>query len=76
MINRAKDMVTGSGSVVGLPEVRAGRPLYICKLGARFSGRYLITSSTHSIGDSGYTTTFEKRMERLKQGGSRNPCAP
>jgi phage protein D len=74
LTNRAKDMVTGSGSVVGLPEIRAGRPVYICKLGARFSGRYIITSSTHSIADSGYTTTFEARMEELKQGGSRNPC--
>lgn len=62
----AKDLVTGSGSTVGLPELRSGRPVYIRGLGTRFSGRYLITSSTHSIGDSGYTTQFEARMEELK----------
>lgn len=62
----AKDLVTGSGSTVGLPELRAGRPVYIQGLGSRFSGRYLITTSTHAIGDSGYTTQFEARMEELK----------
>jgi phage protein D len=62
----AKDLVSGSGSTVGLPELRAGRPVYIQGLGSRFSGRYLITTSTHAIGDSGYTTQFEARMEELK----------
>lgn len=76
LTDRAKEMVTGSGSVVGLPELRAGRPVYLCKLGARFSGRYLITSSTHSIGDGGYTTSFEARLESPKHGGGSNPCDP
>jgi phage protein D len=62
----AKDLVTGSGSTLGLPELRAGRPVFIQGLGSRFSGRYLVTSSTHAIGDSGYTTQFEARMEELK----------
>ena len=62
----AKNLVTGSGSTVGLPELRAGRPVYIRGLGRRFSGRYLVTSSTHALGDSGYTTQFEARMEELK----------
>lgn len=62
----AKDLVTGSGSTVGVPELRAGRPVYIRGLGNRFSGRYMVTKSTHSLGDSGYTTQFEARMEELK----------
>lgn len=62
----AKDLVTGSGSTLGLPELRAGRPVYIRGLGKRFSGRYLITKTTHTIGDSGYTTQFDARMEELK----------
>lgn len=62
----AKDLVSGSGSTLGLPELRAGRPVFIQGLGSRFSGRYLVTSSTHAIGDSGYTTQFEVRMEELK----------
>ena len=61
-----KDIITGSGTTVGLPELSAGRPVFIRGLGDRFSGRYLITSSTHTIGDSGYTTQFEARVEELE----------
>jgi uncharacterized protein len=69
----ANDLVTGSGGTVGLPELRAARPVFICGLGRRFSGRYVITSSTHSIGDGGYTTSFEARMENLR-GDGQSPC--
>lgn len=58
----AKDMVKGSGSTVGLPDLRAGVFLEIDGLGERFSGRYFVTATTHTIGDSGYTTKFECRL--------------
>lgn len=62
----AKDLVTGSGQVVGLPELRAGRPIFIRGLGKRFSGRYMVTSTTHTIDGNGYLTSFEARMEEPK----------
>src|SRR5262249_17343416 len=40
----AKDMVKGSGSTVGLPDLRAGSIVFIEGLGSRFSGRYFVTS--------------------------------
>jgi uncharacterized protein len=58
-----KDMVKGSGSVVGLPELRTGCKLILSGMGHRFSGSYFVTSTTHTIGDGGYTTRFECRME-------------
>jgi uncharacterized protein len=61
----AKDMVKGSGSTVGLPDLRAGSVVQIDGLGKRFSGRYFVTSSTHALGDGGYTTQFECRREEL-----------
>jgi phage protein D len=61
----AKDMVKASGSVVGLPDLRAGTVLEIDGLGKRFSGRYFVMSTTHSIGDGGYTTQFECRREEI-----------
>jgi len=64
---KAKELVTGSGSTVGLPELRAGRLVYIGGLGKRFTGRYLVTNSTHSLGDSGYSTQFEARLEELME---------
>jgi uncharacterized protein len=62
----AKDLVSGSGQTVGLPELRAGRPVYIRGLGKRFSGRYMVASTTHTIDGNGYLTSFEARMEEPK----------
>ena len=61
----AKDMVKGTGSVPGLPDIRAGTVLLIDGLGKRFSGRYFVIGTTHTIGDSGYTTQFECRREEV-----------
>lgn len=63
----AKDMIKGTGSTVGLPDLRAGSVLIIDGLGERFSGRYFVTGTTHTIGDGGYTTQFECRREELKK---------
>jgi len=61
----AKEMVKGTGSVPGLPDIRAGTVLELDGLGERFSGRYFVVSTSHTIGDSGYTTQFECRREEL-----------
>jgi phage protein D len=64
--NIAKDMIKGSGSTVGLPDLRAGSIVLIEGLGKRFSGRYFVNATTHTIGDGGYTTQFECRKEELR----------
>jgi phage protein D len=61
----AKEMVKGTGSIVGLPDIRAGVALEIDGLGERFSGRYFVIATNHTIGDGGYTTQFECRREEL-----------
>jgi hypothetical protein len=53
------------GKTIGVPDLRAGSKVEIKGLGTRFSGTYLITGTTHSIGDGGYTTEFTGRMEKL-----------
>jgi uncharacterized protein len=62
----AKGLVTGTGSTVGLPKLRAGSVVMIGGIGTRFSGRYFVTDTTHTIGDSGYTTQFSCRREEVK----------
>lgn len=62
-----QELVTGNGSVIGIPELRAGSQVYLWGLGRRFSGRYFVTGTTHTIGMSGYTTQFECRLEELEQ---------
>jgi Bacteriophage probable baseplate hub protein len=61
--DRQKEMVKAAASCVGLPALTAGTKVEIEGLGARFSGTYYVTSTTHTVGDSGYTTRFEARRE-------------
>jgi uncharacterized protein len=56
-----RNTLTGSGSTVGLPKLRAGVAVQISGVGKNYSGRYFIMSTTHTIGDGGYTTQFECR---------------
>ncbi|MBI4520319.1 MAG: phage late control D family protein [Gemmatimonadetes bacterium] len=60
----AQHYVTASASTIGLPELRTGVLVEISGLGPKyFDGTYFLTSSTHSLGDAGYTTQFEARKE-------------
>ncbi len=61
----AADLITGSGASIGLPTLRAGRTVTMAGMGARFDGTYRLTRTTHTIGGSGYTTTFTARKEVL-----------
>jgi uncharacterized protein len=63
LMDRQKEMVKATGTTVGLPDLRAGRQIEIGGLGARFDGVYFVTETTHTIGDSGYTTRFSARRE-------------
>lgn len=65
---RLKTMVTATGTCIGLPNLRAGQFIRISKLGARLSGNYFITATTHTINDSGYTTSFDARREENGSG--------
>lgn len=59
----AQGLVTARGKTVGLPDLRSGRKVQINGLGTRFSGTYTVTSTTHTLGDGGYTTDFSARRE-------------
>jgi phage protein D len=61
--NQQKLMVTVKGTTVGLPELRAGRHVELGELGARLSGRYLVTATTHTFDHQGYSTKFTARLE-------------
>lgn len=60
----AHHYVTASGSTVGIPELRTGSLVEITGVGTKyFAGTYFLTSSTHTLGEGGYTTRFEARQE-------------
>jgi phage protein D len=54
-------LVTGSGSCIGIPSIRASSVVELSGLGPRFSGAYLVTQSTHRLDDDGYVTSFTVR---------------
>jgi phage protein D len=56
---RSLDFISGQGSVIGDPNIRARQVVEIKDIGKRFSGSHYITSTTHTIDSSGYRTDFE-----------------
>lgn len=50
--------LTGSGTAIGNPQIRAGAMIRIEGLGPDFSGNYRVSSATHSIDSGGYKTQF------------------
>jgi phage protein D len=71
LLQIGQTLVEAKGKTIGLPDLRAGVKVQIQGLGTRFSqpasGKpfsYLVTSTTHTIGDGGYTTDFTARMEQ------------
>jgi Bacteriophage probable baseplate hub protein len=53
-------IVTGTGTAVGRPDLRVGTTLELRGIG-RFDGSYLVEQATHTLGDSGYQTSFQVR---------------
>lgn len=56
---------TGSGRVMGQPNMRPGDNVNLSGLGKRFSGMWHIIQVDHSLGGSGYMTSFQ--VERLRE---------
>jgi len=63
LLPRLNNRLTGSGSTIGNPSIKAGAVINLEGLGEQFSGLYRITSATHSIDSGGYRTNFQVRKE-------------
>jgi len=63
LLPRLNNRLTGSGSTIGRPEIKAGRVINLLGLGSQFSGLYRVTSATHTFDGSGYRTSFKGRKE-------------
>lgn len=68
MVQIAQGLVEAKGKTVGLPDLRSGVKAELRGLGKRFTGTYVVTATTHAIGDGGYTTDFTARMEEASKG--------
>jgi hypothetical protein len=63
LLPRLNNRLTGTGSTIGNPAIKAGRVINLIGLGSQFSGLYRITSATHTFDGSGYKTNFKVRKE-------------
>lgn len=63
LIPKLNGRLTGSGSTVGTPDIRAGSVIQLEGIGEQFGGLYRVTSATHTIDSGGYRTDFEVRKE-------------
>jgi hypothetical protein len=61
--NMLNNRLTGSGTAVGDPRIRAGAIVRLQGLGPDFSGDYRVASAEHTIGPEGYRTKFKVRKE-------------
>jgi hypothetical protein len=63
LLPRLNNRLTGSGSAIGDPAIKAGKVINLVGLGDEFGGLYRITSATHTFDGSGYRTSFDVRKE-------------
>jgi uncharacterized protein len=62
---KLNNRLTGSGTAVGDPRIRAGAVITLEGLGPDFSGDFRVVSATHSLDAGGYRTSFQVRKEIL-----------
>lgn len=54
----SREFIQAEGTCLGDPRVKAGWTVTIKGVGQRFSGKYFVTSATHTYREQGYETTF------------------
>lgn len=63
LLPRLNKRLTGSGSTLGDPRIKAGGVLRLDGLGEKFGGLYRVTSVAHHLDSGGWRTSFEVRKE-------------
>ncbi|WGV28000.1 phage late control D family protein [Halotia branconii] len=59
LLKKHEDVFKGSGESIGIPDVLAGTNIELKGLGSKFSQKYYLKKTNHSISNSGYKTTFD-----------------
>ncbi len=62
---QSEGLISGNAECIGIPEIRAGENIRLEGLGAKFSRKYYIEGSTHTIGSSGYSTRFSVKENTI-----------
>jgi phage protein D len=62
---KLNNRLTGKGSAIGDPQIRAGAVIRFEGLGPDWSGDYRVFSATNTIDSNGFRTSFEVRKELI-----------
>jgi len=66
-LNKCSDnFITGHGECIGIPQIISGTTILIEKIGVIFSGKYYVKKTVHTIGNSGYKTSFDLKRNAMK----------
>ena len=60
---KLNNRLTGTGSAVGDPQIRAAAMIRLDGLGVDFSDVYRVTKAVHTLDGNGYRTQFEAKKE-------------
>jgi phage protein D len=58
-------LIEGDVQCIGIPKIRTGVCINMDKMGKRFSGKYYVSKTTHTINNSGYRTNFTVQRNAL-----------
>jgi phage protein D len=61
----AEGLVKGIGETIGIPDILPGKTIRLEGLGPKFSKTYYVERTVHSIGGSGYQTTFHVKENAI-----------
>jgi Bacteriophage probable baseplate hub protein len=64
--DKAMQFVQGSGTTIGLPDLRAGNVIELLGLGPIFNGLYYVDEATHTIGQDGYRLSFTVKRNAVQ----------
>jgi uncharacterized protein len=65
-LNRGSDsFIEGEVETIGIPQIRPGVTVRLDKMGQRFSGKYYVKETSHSIGNNGYRLRFTVKRNAL-----------
>jgi len=66
MLNKLSDgLIEGDGVCIGLPQIRPGVNIRLERMGKKFSGKYYVKETTHTIDDGGYRTSFKVKRNAI-----------
>jgi phage protein D len=57
--NASASFIEGTVESIGIQQIKPGVNIKLEKMGKRFSGKYYVLETTHTINDNGYKTSFK-----------------